>query len=58
MKPHVPEQSIIPSLIQEQLAISPQTWVDLSVLVQIRSKRPATSVAVKIEYSALPNVDE
>ena len=59
MQPHFPHQLIIPPLIQEQLMVSPQRRIRLTVLVQIRSMREtAVTRSMREQYHALPHVQE
>lgn len=58
MQPHIPQQGIVPALVQKQLPVPSQTRIDLSVLVKVRRKRPAACMTVEIEYGALADVDE
>lgn len=58
VEPDVPQQSVVPPLVQEQLPITSQTGIDLPMLVEIRGKRPAARVTVEIKYGALSDVDE
>lgn len=58
MEPNVPQQGIVPTLVQKQLPVASQSRIDLAVLVEIRRKSPAACMTVEIEYSALSDVDE
>jgi len=48
VEPDVPQQSVVPPLVQEQLPVAPQPRIDLPMLVEIRGKRPAARVTVEI----------
>lgn len=58
MEPNVPEQGIVPPLVQEQLPIPSQTRIDLAVLVKVRGKSPAACMTVEIKDCALSDVNE
>ena len=58
LQPDIPEQSIIPFLIQDQLSIPSHSWIDLSVLVEIRGIGPGAVAGMEIKNSALADVDE
>ena len=58
LQPNIPEQSIIAFLIQDQLSISSHSWIDLSVLVEIRSIGPGAVAGMQIKNGALANVNE
>ena len=58
IQPHIPQQPIIPLLMQKQLPVTPQPRVDLTVLVQIRHVRPGAIAVVEIDDGAFADVDE
>ncbi len=58
LQPHCPEQRIISSLIENELAVTSETWVNLSMLVEIGRVVPTAVLVVKIEDHALADVDE
>ena len=58
LQPDIPEQSIIPFLIQDQLSVPSHAWIDLSVLVEIRGIGPGAVAGMQIENSALADVDK
>ena len=58
LQPHIPQQCVIPFLVQEQLSIPPQPGVDLAVLVEVGGVGPAAVLVVQVEDGALADVDE
>ena len=58
LQPDIPEQSIIPFLIQNQLSIPSHSWIDLSVLVEIRGIGPGAVAGMQIKNGALADVNE
>ena len=58
LQPDIPEQSIIPFLIQDQLSIPPHSRIDLSVLVEVRGIGPGAVAGMQIENGALADIDE
>lgn len=57
-QPHVAQQSIIPLLVENQLAVSSQARVDFAVTVEIGRKVPRAIVVVEVEHRAFADVDE
>lgn len=41
LKPHIPQQSIVPALIKKQLSIVPQARINFAVLVEVGRIMPA-----------------
>ena len=58
LQPHIPQQGIVPLLIQVQLTIPPQARVDFSMLVEVGRIAPAAVACVQVEDVALADVDE
>lgn len=58
LQPHVPQQSVVPLLVEEQLPAVPQARIDLAVLVEVRGVRPSAFPSVKVEDHAFADVDE
>ena len=57
-KPYLPQQRIIPLLIQKQLMMSPKRRVDFTMPIKIRSYGPGTVVKIQEENHAFPDMDE
>ena len=57
-QPHIPQQSVISLLVQDQLPVPSQPRVDLAVLVEVRRKMPGPVVVVEVKHCALADVDE
>lgn len=57
-QPHLPQQRIVPLLIQEQLVMASERWVHLTVLIEVRSDGPGAMLVVEEEHHAFSNVDE
>jgi hypothetical protein len=58
LKPHGPQKSIIPLLMQIQLSSMSEPRVNLAVLINIGSDHPAARQVVEVEDAALADVDE
>ena len=58
LQPHIPQERIIPFLIQKQLAAPPESRIDLAVLVQIGRVRPGTVAGVEVEDGTFADIDE
>lgn len=58
LQPHVPQQRIVPFLIQKELAAPPEPGIDLAVFVQIGRVGPGAVAGVKVEDGAFADVDE
>lgn len=58
IEPDVPKQLVVPALVEEQLVMTPQRRVNLTVLVEVRRVRPGAVLAVHEEDHALADVDE
>ena len=58
IQPHIPQQNIIPLLIQKQLVMPPQRGINLAMLIQIRREKPTAVCAIKEQNHALAHVDE
>ncbi len=58
LQPYIPQQRIIPLLVQEQLPVPPQPRVHLAMLVEIWSVAPAAIACVQVENIAFADVDE
>ena len=58
LQPDIPRQRIVPLLVEKQLPVTPQTWINLAVFIEIRSVNPRTVSSVHIKNSAFANVDE
>lgn len=61
VQPHLPNQHIIPLLIQEQLMVPPQRRIHFAMLIQIRRRKPApigACAAVQEQHHALAHVEE
>ena len=57
-QPHVPEKSVIPLLVEDQLAVAPQAGVHLAVSVEVRGKVPRAVMVVEVEDGTFADVDE
>ena len=57
-QPHIPQQPIIPLLMQEKLPVAPQPGVNLTVFVKIRYVRPGAIAVVEVEDGTFADVDE
>lgn len=57
-QPHIPEQGIVPLLIQEQLASVPQPLIRLTILIRVRCWTPGAALAVQVEDVAFADGDE
>lgn len=57
-QPHIPQQSVIPLLVEDQLAVTSQAGVDFTVSVEVRSKVPRAVVVVEVEDGTFADVDE
>lgn len=57
-EPHVAQELVVPLLVEEKLVVSPQRWVHLAVLVEVRCMRPAAMVVMHKQHHAFSNVDE
>ena len=58
IQPHIPQQNIIPLLIQIQLVMPPQRRINLAMLIQIRREKPTAVCAIEEQNHALAHVDE
>lgn len=57
-QPDVTQQSVIPLLVQNQLAVASQSRVDLAVAIEVGSVVPGSVAVVQVKHGALANVDE
>ena len=58
LQPNIPQQGIIPLLIQEKLPAAPQARIDLPMLVEIGSVAPASITSVEVQHVAFADIDE
>ena len=58
LQPHVPIQSIIPLLIQEELSSSPQAGIRFAVFVQVGGRIEAAVLVVQVKYAAFADIQE
>jgi hypothetical protein len=58
IQPHIPQQNIIPLLIQKQLVMPPQSRINLAMLIQIRREIPTAVCTIEEQNHALAYVDE
>lgn len=58
LQPHVPQQRIVPFLIQKKLTTPPEPGIDLAVLVQIGRVGPGSIAGVEVKDGAFADVDE
>lgn len=58
IKPCFSEQLVVSLLIEEELVVATQRWIDLTVTIQIGRMVPATVAVVQEQDHALANVDE
>lgn len=57
-QPHIPEQSVIPSLVEDQPALVPEPGVDFAVLVKVWRIKEGTLTIVEQQHTAFANVYE
>jgi hypothetical protein len=58
LEPHLPQQRIVPLLVQEKLVMTAQSGVDFTMLVEIRRNMPRAVIKVKEENHAFADMDE
>ena len=58
LQPHVPKQGVVSLLVQKQLPVSSEAWVDFAVLVEIGGVGPAAIAVMEVEDGAFADVDE
>ena len=58
LEPYIPQERIIPSLVQEKLPAPSQTWINFAVLVKVRSIAPAAIACMEVKHGAFPDVDK
>ena len=58
LQPHIPQQRVVPFLVQKQLSIPSQARVDLAMFVKVRGMGPAAVSVVEIKDGAFADVDE
>jgi hypothetical protein len=57
-EPNLPQQRIIPLLVEEKLVVTTQRGVDFAVLVEIRGHVPGTVVEIEKENHAFADMYE
>ena len=57
-QPHIPQQSVIPLLVEDQLTVTSQAGVHLAVSVEVRGKVPRAVVVMEVEDGTFADVDE
>ena len=57
-QPYIAQESVVPLLVKNKLAIAAQTGVNFAVAVEVRSIVPRAVVVVQVEHGAFADVDE
>jgi hypothetical protein len=57
-EPHFSQQRIIPLLVEEELMVSSQRGINLTVLVEVRRNSPTTVIEIEVEKHTFAYVDE
>lgn len=57
-QPHVAEKSVVPFLVQDQLAVAAQSWVDFAVAVEIGGVVPGAVLVMQVKHSAFADIDK
>ena len=58
LKPHLPQQGIVPLLVEEELMVASERGIDFAVLVEVWCDGPGTMGAVEEENHAFTDVYE
>lgn len=57
-QPYVAQKPIVTLLVQDQLTVASETWVNFAMAVEVWRKVPRAVAVVEIQNGALANVDE
>lgn len=57
-QPHVAKQLIVALLVQDELTVAAQTWINFAMAVEVRCELPRAVVIMQVQYGAFADIDE